>query len=127
MNTLAIEFIPESIKSVWDYGCEIVKVQMPNRGEFLNSIEPLSMPLTDDGSSDDLNSLPSSTDDYSKYLKLIYSELEAQKLVFNNYTLYNARPRKVGKNGYWEFILPGLADASPMIREGDWVFLKSLK
>jgi hypothetical protein len=122
MNTLALEFIPESITSVWDMP-SLKTINVPPRAEFIMSIEPSPLFTIEYSSSQSLNELPSSISDYSRYLNMIYSEQSALIEAFKKYTLFNIklRQRKNSEFKIFEIILPGLADANPMINEGDWV------
>ena len=122
MNTLAIEFVPESISSIWDKPAVVTLEKLQSGAEFQTFLEPTPLsPIADDSNSS-LNELPISIADYSKYLNMIYSEHAAVRDAFKRFTLFNVKPRYKKNKNVLEFIVPGLADSQPMINEGDWVF-----
>lgn len=120
MNALAFEFIPDSILSVWQKQCTVISLELPTRAAFLRQIEPSQVDIVASDSTETLNELPTSINDYTRYIDLISWEQMAQKEALANYTLYNVKPHRK-RTDIWEFIFPGLADASSMINEGDWV------
>ena len=123
MNPLAVEFIPSSLKSVWEVSHAIINIPIPERASFLDDLEPdeIQFPSTD-LSQESLNNIPASVGQYEKFLDLIYLEYQGQKEAFKCFTIYDVMPYRTYKD-YLAFIIPGLADASPMINEGDAVIL----
>lgn len=140
MNTLAIEFVPKSISSIWDEPAEVKLEKLQPGAEFQTFFEPTPLSPIADDSTGSLNELPISIEDYSRYLNMIYSEHAAVRDAFKRFTLYNvkpiiklsspstplrssrsATPSAPSTPSILEFIVPGLADSRPMINEGDWV------